>query len=75
MKYLLFPLVLMLCTGCNHLRHTDDRQWRNITCSGASASWQDCWKQAKNMCPSGYDYTNQRMERGSLLRSVDVACK
>jgi len=74
MKTLLALFALLLLVGCTSPKR-DNTAWTNISCSGASSNWQDCWSKAQALCPNGYDWTNKREMRESLGRTVDVACK
>ena len=60
--------------GCQNMGSQDNRQWTRVKCSGAS-DWTQCWRQAEQMCPNGFDMANKEEDRAALKREVDIACK
>lgn len=74
MKYLAVLMTCLLFTACKTTTHPDDRQWTRVKCSGAS-DWTECWRQAEEICPNGFDLANKEEDRSALKREVDIACK
>lgn len=70
--YIFLPLLLI---GCSSMSRQDDRMWTHLKCSGSSSAWTECWKEARAMCPQGFDMANREEQRESLKREVDIACK
>lgn len=60
--------------GCETMQTQDNRQWTRVKCSGAS-NWTECWRQAEQLCPHGFDLANKEEDRVGLRREVDIACK
>ena len=70
-----YMLIALLAAGCSSMTQKDERTWTHLKCSGSSAAWTDCWKEARALCPNGFDMANREEQRESLKREVDVACK
>lgn len=75
-SHLLIALFLTLSlAGCStQARKPDTRAWTTLSCSGFLL-WKDCWDQARQLCPAGFDIANQIELRGPQKREVEVACK
>lgn len=67
-------LALFALAGCQNMQAQDNRQWTRVKCSGAS-NWTECWRQAEQLCPNGFDMANKEEDRVGLRREVDIACK
>jgi hypothetical protein len=74
MKQLGIALALLALAACETAGTQDNRQWSRVKCSGAS-DWTECWRQAENLCPNGFDMANKEEDRSALKREVDIACK
>ena len=74
MKLFVLALTAWAITGCTNMGVDDSRQWTHIACSGAS-DWTACWRQAEEICPTGFDVANKEEDRSALKREVDIACK
>lgn len=72
---LLAAMLALALTACSSTaRQPDTRAWTTLTCSGFLL-WKDCWEQAQQLCPGGFDIANQIELRGPQKREVEVACK
>lgn len=67
-------LGFLTLVGCQNMQTQDNRQWTRVKCSGAS-NWTECWRQAEQLCPNGFDMANKEEDRVGLRREVDIACK
>ena len=65
---------LLALSGCQNMGGQDNRQWTRVKCSGAS-DWTECWRQAEQLCPNGFDMANKDEDRAALRREVDIACR
>ncbi len=74
MKYAVWLASLLVLAGCAS-QPKDDRVWMALKCSGGSSSWNDCYRLARERCPSGFDMANKVEDRVGLKREVEVACK
>ena len=55
-------------------KSTGGRQWVELSCSGF-ADWTRCHEKARNLCPGGYDVTNQEESIVAQKRTMLVACQ
>ena len=76
MKKMLLVLLLGILTGCGmqNTKPTDSRQWMELSCSGF-ADWTKCHDKARQMCPGGYDVSNQEENLVTQKRTMLVACQ
>jgi hypothetical protein len=74
MKTSLAIALLLVFTGCKNMEAQDNREWTRVKCSGAS-EWKECWQQAEELCPNGFDMANKEEDRSALKREIDIACK
>ena len=70
---LLITLLLISCSSIS-TKKNDGRPWVPLSCSGM-LQWDTCYKEAKALCPNGYDVANVVELRGSQTRKMEVACK
>lgn len=73
MRIIIFSIAFMLA-GCASADKTDTRHWNYVTCNGF-AGWGQCYREASNTCPDGYDMANKTYRRGAEHRSFEYACK
>ncbi len=73
----LIAMSLALLAGCAQspkVANLDSHKWRTLTCSGF-LTWNECWQQARSICPNGF-YTSDQLENYTIQRrEVSVACK
>jgi hypothetical protein len=76
MKKILFVSLFALLAGCGmqNTKPTDGRQWMELSCSGF-ADWTKCHDKARQICPSGYDVSNQEENLVTQKRTMLVACQ
>ncbi len=70
-------LILGGCaTGVSNFTGPDGKQSYALKCSGYMRDWDDCYKSAGELCPSGYDVIDQQsghkgyVATGSVLANV-----
>lgn len=73
----LIAMSLALLAGCaqsSKIANLDSYKWTTLTCSGF-LTWNECWQQARSICPNGF-YTSDQLENYTIQRrEVSVACK
>jgi hypothetical protein len=69
-------LALSMLAGCSAIsdRKADQRTWTSISCS-TYQQFNLCEKEARAICPNGYDVANVTWSRGEQRRHMDIACK
>ena len=74
MKSIVALFAALAIIGCTNMGVDDNRSWTRVKCSGAS-DWTECWRQAEEICPDGFDMANKEEDRSALKREVYIACK
>ena len=70
----LLLLCLLASCGMKNTNPGDGRQWMELSCSGF-ADWNKCHEKARQMCPGGYEVTNQEENLVTQKRTLLAACK
>lgn len=67
-------LSMLASCGMQNTKPGDGRQWMEVSCSGF-ANWTTCHEKARNLCPGGYDVSNQEESLIAQKRTMLVACQ
>ena len=75
MGKLILCLIVIVLTGCaqpTQVNHGDGKKQFLIEC-GAGTSWNVCYEEANNVCPSGY--VDVSKSTGFNRKEMTVECK
>jgi len=76
MKKIACILLVISMASCSSMttKKNDGRAWVPLSCSGI-LQWDTCFKEARALCPKGFDMANKNELRGSQTRTMEVSCK